>query len=299
MPDTMITTADESKVATKPKPLKALLREYRKTYQAWGVALKALAPQEDSMSEEAWNAATTAAGDLNAAAREAMIEAPVVTLSDIALKLRFLFEVDDEDIDSSEPAPNDWDARIVKNILRDIDKPSEPGLSLRELRKQCKAAFRASLAADDAADKKRFAVREEYHPPIPKGLEVEVTCEGQSRRRVMRLEDIEHFVSTGEVSREEVPALTKALQEWEAACTAIDVEHGVAALDEVAAQAEDLYDRLDNQFIDTPARSLDDICVKLEFLAMLEDMKETPDMHPARLVFGLIRDLKQMIGATR
>ena len=102
--------------------LKALLREYRKTFREWGAALAG--DYDRDMTDEESRAYQDAAAAPCHAAIDAMIEAPVVSLEDIATKLRFLFEVvtdGDTGVD-----PDSWEGRIVSSILRDIDAAKIP-----------------------------------------------------------------------------------------------------------------------------------------------------------------------------
>jgi hypothetical protein len=60
---------------------------------------------------------------------------------------------------------------------------------------------------------------------------------------------------------------------------------------------EDLYLDLDTQFIRAPAHTLDDLRVKLEFLAVMMDMREEEEIKsPDQIVCGLIRDIDRMTG---
>lgn len=216
MPDTMITTAVTAEALPQPKSLKTPLKEYRKTYKEWNVALSG--DYEKDKTEEESSAYQEAAMAPCEAAIDAMIEAPVVSLEDIATKLRFYFQVvkdGDTGVD-----PTTWEGRIVANILRDIEKPKSS--SLRELRERCKAAFKASTEADLAEAK------------------------------------------------------------------------------EVKEAADQNWLDLDKQFVLTPAVTLDDMIVKLEFLTTMKDMSEDPSgSDPDQVVFGLIDDLKRMTGAKR
>ena len=103
-----------------PKSLKALLRQYRKTYREHGKNLRKLETASFSDAKEQL-AANREAGASNDVAREAMIEAPVASLDDIATKLRFYFEVAGGRFDA-----DGWEARIARNILRDIDAAKIP-----------------------------------------------------------------------------------------------------------------------------------------------------------------------------
>jgi hypothetical protein len=108
-------TAPVPRDAGAPKSLDALLQDYHSTFQACEVGLKALGKVENSVSDEEWSAGTNEVHVPNDAAREALIDAPVATLADIVLKLRFYLEVGDYS----------WGDQIIKNILRDMDKVSE------------------------------------------------------------------------------------------------------------------------------------------------------------------------------
>lgn len=216
MPDTIISTAVTAEALPQPKSLKTLLKEYRKTYKEWNVALSG--DYEKDKTEEESSAYQEAAMAPCHAAIDAMIEAPVVSLEDIAIKLRFYFQVV-KDGDAGVDL-NSWEGRIVANILRDIEKPKSS--SLRELRERCKAAFKAAAQADLAEAK------------------------------------------------------------------------------EVKEAADQNWLDLDKQFVLTPAVTLDDMIVKLEFLTTMKDMSEDPSgSDPDQVVFGLIEDLKRMTGAKR
>jgi hypothetical protein len=104
------------------KSLKTLLRCYRRTYRDLGKTLKEI-DEKDWSDPAAERSAIEAAHAPNDAAREAMIAAPIVTFADIVTKLRFYFEVGGN-LTMFDNPPN-WEAQIVKNILRDIDKPSD------------------------------------------------------------------------------------------------------------------------------------------------------------------------------
>ncbi len=105
MPDTMIATADTAEVLPKSKSLGALLKEYRKTFREWNAALAG--DYDGDMADEQSRVYQDAAGAPCRAAIDAMIEAPVVSLEDIATKLRFYFLVvkdGDAGVD-----PNSWE----------------------------------------------------------------------------------------------------------------------------------------------------------------------------------------------
>ena len=114
-----IVTASEGPGAVS---LRSLLANYRETWRDLGPVLKEIDERDmaGEMEPSAHVAAVEAAHAPNDAARDALIEASVVTLHDIALKLRFYFEVggDPKMFDT----PPDWGSEIVKNVLRDIDR---------------------------------------------------------------------------------------------------------------------------------------------------------------------------------
>lgn len=188
--------------------------------------------------------------------------------------------------------PPSWEAEIAKNILRDIEAQRGGG-ALLALRERAKDAFRASqrIRADYDAEKARTHA---LHPPIPKHLYVESavpSADGKPQFRPMREEDLAHL------SAEDFQRCEPDFKAWQAACTAIDAQHSQLAEKQVAADAADaLWVAMDNEFIDTPARTIEDVRVKLEFFATMEDLEETDDDYVSRTVFGLIRDLGKMIG---
>ncbi|MCW5736339.1 MAG: hypothetical protein KIS73_19580 [Enhydrobacter sp.] len=269
-----------------------MVRDYRKTYRDLGRALKAIDEQDmaKEMDPAARRAAVEAAHAPNDAAREAMIEAPVVSVEDIAAKLRFLLGVGGGDFD-----PGSWEGRIVKNILRDVE-PAES--SLRALRERCKAAFRASQEATNVADLESFRVRD-LHPPCPDALLVEFEgADGKQYQRSATEEDLAYLTKNGQITVAERDARLASLRGWLAACDAVDAANPqVAALRQADEDAEELWLALDTEFITAPVHTLDDMIVKLEFLAVMEDMSEDPSgRSPDQIVFGLIRDLKRMTG---
>ena len=268
-----------------PKSLKALLREYRKTYREHGKNLRQLETATFSDAKEQL-AANREAGASNDVAREAMIEAPVASLDDIATKLRFYFEVAGGRFDA-----DGWEARIARNILRDIEKPKGAS-TLQELRKECVAVFRASIVADEVADKERFRVRR-LHPPCPDALRLDWEINGRPLSRAVSEDEIR---ANGALSPEEVESRIAALREWEAACDAVDARHPtVSELQKAAEAANDRWLQLDDQFIAAPAHTLEDIGMKLEFLTIMADMKVGPDADVEdRMVFSLIRDIERM-----
>jgi hypothetical protein len=259
------------------------LRDYRKTYREHGKNLRKLENESFSSAAEE-TAAQVEAGASNHAAREAMIEAPIVSLDDIAKKLRFFFEVSGGMFDTEG-----WEARIVRNILRDIEN-SKGASSLQDLRKECVAAFRASQEADEAADEEGFRVRD-LHPPCPQSALVELEGpNGERRLRPGTAEELANLEQQGRLAD---------LLEWEAACDAIDAQHPkLRELKDAAKAANARWLQLDDQFIATPARSLEDIGVKLKFLTVMADMKDDPDAEvPDRMTFSLLRDIERMTGA--
>jgi hypothetical protein len=55
--------------------------------------------------------------------------------------------------------------------------------------------------------------------------------------------------------------------------------------------------KMDDQFIEAPAQTLEDIGTKLEFLTVMADLKVGPDADVSdRMVFSLIRDIERMTG---
>ena len=62
-----------------------------------------------------------------------------------------------------------------------------------------------------------------------------------------------------------------------------------------AEAANDRWLQFDDQFIATPAHTLEDIGMKLDFLTVIADMKDGPNADVSdRMVFSLIRDIERM-----
>jgi hypothetical protein len=263
MPDTMITTASTEASAVS---LKTLLRNYRKTFKEWKVALKG-DYDRDMTKQESTAYQNTAAAPCWAAI-DAMIEAPVVSHEDIATKLGFLFEVvadGDAGVD-----PNSWEGRILKNILRDIRAAQTPSLLPRLLR-EFFAADKASDAATERWENERARVRQ-LHPPAPHNVQWEF--EGKQCQRPVTDWDFPQLIEQGELAEADVETWRRDLSEWETQCEAIDVQHLdrsiKRAADETAARLEDI----DNRFRNAPATSLADAKAKLDYFFHFKDVDD-------------------------
>ncbi len=90
------------------------------------------------------------------AVRDAMIEAPVVSLEDIATKLRFLLEVGGRWFDA-----DGWDPASPRTSSATSRSPNNPA---RDLRERGKAAFDAMTRADKLAEDEHSRVRRTLHP---------------------------------------------------------------------------------------------------------------------------------------
>lgn len=288
-----VTSCSEKRIS-----LKTLLRQYNKTYRDYGKALKAvdvLEEDKDKLPPELI-AAEAAATNRYEEARTAMIQAPVATFADIAAKLRFYFEVGGDP--QKFARASEWEDQIVKNILRDISPSPTQGPSLQAMREECIAAFRASQKATEVADREQFRVRK-LHPPCPERCLVEHEWSpGKMVRRPADADDLLRLRDEGDLTPEDTEKRIAELLEWKAACDAIDAQHPkIRELRDADHEADAFSAELDDKFVDAPAHTLADIRTKLEFLFMVEDMKSTPDHYPARLVFGLMRDIDRMTGA--
>ncbi len=133
MTDWLVAPRNTARGNSKRKSLQVLLRQYRKSCRDLQDALKTMSDQEDLATIDAAHAP-------NDTAREVMIAAPVVTLADIAMKLRFFLEVGSGPSRAESPCP--WGVQIVKNILRDLDRQKSTR-GIRHLHSECVAALTA------------------------------------------------------------------------------------------------------------------------------------------------------------
>lgn len=263
MPDTMITTA-EVPVAVS---LKTLLRNYRNAFKDWAAALKGDYDRDMTCDEStAYQEAAAAPCML---AIDEMIAAPVVSFEDIALKLRFLFEVV-RDGDSGVD-PNSWEGRILNNILRDIRPAQTTPSLLPGLLRDYFAADKASDAAADRWESEQARVRK-MHPPAPHILQWEF--EGKPLQRPVNEWDFPELIEQGDLTEADVETWRRDLSEWKARCEAIDAQHLDRSIERAADEAMARLEEIDNRFRNAPATSLADAKAKLDYFFHFKDVDD-------------------------
>jgi hypothetical protein len=95
----------------------------------------------------------------------------------------------------------------------------------------------------------------------------------------------------GEITPDEADQILAEHRKWDAACREADAAHGVA----MAMQADDAckarYEAAEQRFIKAPVRTVEDVGLKLRFLADLENYDQARSMAPAKVVYAMIRDI--------
>ena len=103
---------------------------------------------------------------------------------------------------------------------------------------------------------------------------------------------IEQMRGFGELASEEADVLLSEHRQWEVACSDVDAAYGVVAAKEADAACRIRYDAAEQRFIKAPVRTVEDIGLKLRFLADIEDYDCESSMTPAKLVYAMMRDIK-------
>jgi hypothetical protein len=310
-------TAPVPSVASQPKPLEGLMQEYQSTHRVCNATLVELGKHEHSMSEADWIAATGAATAPLGAAREAMIDAPVATLADIALKLRFYFEVGDYS----------WGDRIVKNILRDIDKLSEEPRAAQKAETPAEATVHPMQAApvrgslhsllwekiDDISA--TLTYDEIANSLLADTVEAMWNLTGQAPNLSHYLDRLNLVIHEQAARTSEIDRLTEELREDIKPLDAMAL--GARGIDPVLA----LWDRVNNteaafnksseddeaaheaaekemsdaaeEFVSTKPTTALGIALKLKYLARVEshEKQEYAGSHEVRIVRDLVRQL--------
>ena len=169
---------------------------------------------------------------------------------------------------------------------------TDAGPSLQVLWREFRASWKTYSKAMDEIDKVRTRARP-HRPPRPASLTRDfLLADGGHKSFELNQDFIKSMTHIGALTADEGTQLLAECKNWDAACRAIDEAHGMLAAETAETAAADRYEEAQQRFIKAPTRSVEDIGLKLRFLADLENYSQERDIAPAMVVYAMLRDIK-------